>query len=150
MVITPACKEDAESILSLQKAAYQSEAVLYQDFSIPPLRQTLDELQNELISKVVLKATLDDQLAGSIRAWEKEGTCFIERVIVHPQHQGHGIGSELMKEVEKRFPGVQRFELFTGHKSKRNLRFYERHGYREFKKERVNDKLIFVFMEKKN
>lgn len=43
-IITAASPADAAAILALQKLAYQSEARLYNDFSIPPLLQTLEEL----------------------------------------------------------------------------------------------------------
>ena len=149
MEITTAAIQDAETILGLQKLAYQSEAAIYHDFSIPPLRQTLEELQNEWASRVVLKAMLDGRIVGSVRAWEKNGTCFIERLIVHPQFQDRGIGSHLMNEMEMRFTTAQRFELFTGQKSERNIRLYKRLGYKVFRQERINNKLTFVFMEKR-
>jgi hypothetical protein len=41
MMITQAAAADAAEILALQKLAYQSEAAIYQDYSIPPLTQTL-------------------------------------------------------------------------------------------------------------
>ena len=41
MEITQATAEDAAAILALQRLAYQSEAEVYGDFSIPPLTQTL-------------------------------------------------------------------------------------------------------------
>lgn len=37
---------DTIVIFELQKLTYQSEAELYDDFCIPPLTQTLDELRN--------------------------------------------------------------------------------------------------------
>jgi hypothetical protein len=39
--ILPAVLDDAPAILELQRNAYRSEAVLYNDWSIPPLTQTL-------------------------------------------------------------------------------------------------------------
>jgi hypothetical protein len=42
----------------------------------------------------------------------------------------------------------QRFELFTGHKSKKNIHFYNHLGYKIFRSEIVSDNLTLVFMEK--
>ncbi len=39
--------EEAAEILELQRTAYQIEARIYNDFSIQPLRQTLEELKEE-------------------------------------------------------------------------------------------------------
>jgi hypothetical protein len=44
MVIEKAVVNDAEKILSLQKIAYRSEAEIYDDFTIPPLKQTSEEI----------------------------------------------------------------------------------------------------------
>ena len=148
MNIVKASIEDASALLELQKLAYRSEAVLYNDFSIPPLVQTLEGLKKEFSNKTVLKAVLDDQLVGSVRGWEKNATCFIERLVVHPDFQGRGIGTKLMNELEGRFPGARRFELFTGHKSEKNIRLYGKLGYRAFRQQRVHDNLGFIFMEK--
>lgn len=43
MIIERASLEDAKEILELQKLAYVSEAEIYNDYSIPPMMQTLDQ-----------------------------------------------------------------------------------------------------------
>jgi len=78
---------DADEILALQKLAYQSEAELYQDWSIPPLTQRKEEIKAEFSTKVFLKACLDGKLIWSVRASFDQGTCFVNRMIVHPDHQ---------------------------------------------------------------
>lgn len=146
--ITRVSLEDAASILELQKLAYQSEAQLYNDFSIPPLTQTLDELRSDFTRKTLLMAQIEGRIVGSVRGYQTGNTCYLERLIVHPDFQGQGIGTALMKRVESCFDQAQRFELFTGHKSDRNIHLYERLGYRIFKSEKINQSLSFVFMEK--
>src|SRR6266568_3636817 len=54
--IGPATIDDAPAILDLQKLAYHTEAVLYHDWSIPPLTQTLPELRAEFTDWKILKA----------------------------------------------------------------------------------------------
>ncbi|MGV0025045.1 GNAT family N-acetyltransferase [Phormidesmis priestleyi ANT.L61.2] len=146
--ITWASSEDTVAILELQKLAYQSEAQLYNDFNIPPLLQTVDELRSDFDCKVFLKTPIGDKIVGSVRGYQAGDTCYIERLIVHPDYQGQGIGTALMEQIELCFGQAQRFELFTGHKSKRNIHLYERLGYRIFKTEEINKTLSFVFMEK--
>ena len=53
-----------------------------------------------------------------------------------------------MAEIESAFPKARRFELFTGHRSERNLHLYEKLGYREFKRVPATEDLTMVFMEK--
>lgn len=145
--ITHASPEDAAAILELQKLAYQSEAQLYNDLNIPPLTQTLDELRSDFTSKIFLKAQVEGKIVGSVRGYQAGITCYIERLIAHPDYQRQGIGTALMEQIESCFE-AQRFELFTGHKSDRNIHFYERLGYKLFKSEKINKTLSFVFMEK--
>jgi len=152
---------DAEDILALQKLAYRSEAELYNDYSIPPMTQTLDEILAEFnrqkllslnsknVGSLILKAVIEGRIVGSVRAFSSGVTCFIGRLIVHPEFQNRGIGTLLMKEIEAQFRGCGRYELYTGMKSERNIRLYQKLGYRIFKDERVSDKLTIVFMEKK-
>jgi ribosomal protein S18 acetylase RimI-like enzyme len=146
--ITYTSTEDAVAILELQKLAYQSEAKLYDDFSIPPLIQTMEELEVDFNSKVFLKTQIESKIIGSVRGYQSENTCYIERLIVHPNYQGQGIGTALMESFESCFGQVQRFELFTGNKSDRNIHLYERLGYKIFKSTEINKNLSFVFMEK--
>ncbi|HEY6871260.1 MAG TPA: GNAT family N-acetyltransferase [Geobacteraceae bacterium] len=139
---------DAEEILDLQKLAYQSEAILYNDWSIPPLTQTLDEIKKEFAETTVLKACDSDRIIGSVRASVRNGTCEIGRLIVHPDFQGSGIGTQLMLAAESEFPSATRFELFTGSKSAGNIRLYERLGYRIFRTVQLSQLVELVFMEK--
>ena len=55
--IAIATEQDAGEILTLQRAAYQSEALLYGDPELPPLLQTIDELREELATEIYRQAT---------------------------------------------------------------------------------------------
>ena len=140
--------EDAEQILTLQKLAYQREAEIYQDFSIPPLTQTIEKIKEEFENQIFLKATDGKKIIGSVRAYSENDSCFIGRLIVHPEWQGKGIGTMLMENIETCFENIQRYELFTGIKSVRNIQLYNRLGYSSFKEQKINKFLSLIFMEK--
>jgi phosphoribosylanthranilate isomerase len=142
-------KKDLEEVLALQKLAYQSEAELNNDFNIPPLTQTLEEIRAEFADAMFLKVMEGRRIIGSVRAQEKDGTCHIGRLIVHPDFQNRGIGSRLLREIERRFD-CKRFELFTSERSERNMYLYVKLGYREFKRVPLNEKTTLVFLEKFN
>jgi ribosomal protein S18 acetylase RimI-like enzyme len=139
---------DAAELLALQKMAYQSEAELYGDPCIPPLAQTVSEMEDDLRTQVVLKASVDGKIVASARAHEIDGTAYIGRVIVSPRVQGRGLGKRIMAAIEARFPHARRFELFTGHLSTRNLGFYRSLGYTDFKTVPLTPVIQFVYLEK--
>ena len=148
VIIKRASINDAEEILDLQKVAYVSEAEIYNDFTIPPLHQTISEILSEFNNQAFLKATLEDRIVGAIRSYLKSGTCYIGKLIVHPEHQNRGNGTRLLHGAERLFPDAERYELFTGMKSEKNLYLYGKNGYRIFRSERVSEDLILVFLEK--
>lgn len=151
MIITEANIMDAQEILLLQKKSYIIEAEIYNDFLIPPLVQTLDEIKKEFEGCVFLKAADNGRIIGSVRASSDDSkTCYIGKLIVHPDFQNQGIGTDLMNEIEEFFGDCDRFELFTGHKSQKNIKLYEKLGYSRYKMEKVTDGLYFIYFRKNN
>jgi len=149
MKIEKVIKEDLGEILTLQKLAYQSEAEIYDDYSIPPLTQTLAEIEEDFSFQVFLKIVKDNKIIGSVRAFKEDNTCFIGKLIVHPNFQNQGIGTKLLKKIETIFDDVNRYELFTGHKSEKNLYLYQKLGYKKFKTEIINGRLRMIYLEKR-
>lgn len=148
MLIEIATIEDAEEILALQKSAYYSEALLYNDFTIPPMIQTLEEIQSDFKNQVYLKAEIDGNIIGSVRGQFQNGTCHIGRLIVHPDFQNQGIGTQLIWAIEEYFSKARRFELFTGEKSSRNIYIYQKLGYQIFRTETLSERVRLLYLEK--
>lgn len=148
MIVKKAEFDELQAILDLQYLAYQSEAKLLNNPDIPPLKQRLQDIEKEYEDGFILKATEEDGvIAGAVRAYSKDGTLYIGKLIVRPDLQGQGIGTKLLNEIERLCPH-ERYELFTSSKSVRNIRLYERLGYRIFKERMVSDDLKFIYLEK--
>ena len=145
--IKKAERSDLKEILQLQYIAYQSEADLFGNRDIPPLKQTLDEVIEEWNSGIILKMTDNNTIIGSVRAKESGGTVYIGKLMVHPDCRHKGYGTMLLSEIEKCFPD-KRYELFTSTRSLDNIRLYQKMGYMTFARKAVNDELEFVYMEK--
>lgn len=150
MIIEKAILADAEEILAVQKLAYISEAEIYNNYTIEPLVQSLEDVKKQFENHIFLKAVVGGAIVGSVRGLLVEGTCYIGKLIVHPNYQNMGIGKRLISELE--FTSVStrplRYELFTGSKSEKNIHFYEKIGYVRFKIEMINANLSMVFLEK--
>jgi ribosomal protein S18 acetylase RimI-like enzyme len=139
---------DAPRILEIQKKAFQVEALLYGRDDLPPLMQSLDSFMQEFNKYDYLKATFQGQVIGSVRASVTGNTCFIGRLIVDPEYQKKGVGTELMDYLENKYNAIPRFELFTGKKSGENIRLYSKRGYRIFDESCESDNIELVKMEK--
>jgi GNAT superfamily N-acetyltransferase len=147
--IERAAEADAGEILTLQRAAYITEAQLHGDPFLPPLVESLDQVRTTIAASIVLKATAGTRLAGSVRGRIQDRTCLVGRLVVAPDLQGRGIGRALMSALEEETAGLaDACVLFTGHLSEANLRFYRRLGYAETHRERVADHLMLVHMRK--
>ncbi len=141
-------KEDLKEILDLQYLAYQSEAALFGNKDIPPLKETLSELEEEFSHGVVLKMVSEDgRIIGSVRSCAKDKTAYIGKLMVHPDFRGKGYGRKLLREIERYYVDT-RYELFTSTRSVDNIRLYEKLGYKIFDEKKITDELVFVYMEK--
>lgn len=149
VAIASAEAEDAGELLTLQRAAYTTEARLYGDPELPALTQTLFELQEELASVMALKATAGHRLVGAVRAYVDGTVLHIGRLVVAPDWQGRGVGSRLLAAIEEhRGDHVSTAALFTGHFSAANLVWYARRGYLERRREQLRPGVVLVHLTK--
>ncbi len=148
MRIEKAVFADLKPILELQYLAYQSEGLLLNTFSIPPLLQTLEDIQMEFQKGIFLKAVDEnDTIMGSVRGHINGKTLMIGKLIVHPDQQHKGIGTRLLHTIEELYPR-HRYELFTSDKSIRNLQFYEHLGYLRYREFTISPILTLIYLEK--
>ena len=104
MIIEKAEIMDMEEILKLQKHAFYNEGVYCNDMNIAPLAETLDQIRLEYSRQLFLKATISqNEIVGSVRAYMKDGTVYIGRLIVREDFQNMGLGKALMHQIEREF-----------------------------------------------
>ena len=148
MDIMGADYDDLPKILELQYLAFQSQARLLDNYDIPPLKQTLGEIQAEYEKYKFLKVVDESgEIIGSIRGYAENGTTYINKVIVHPDCQGRGIGTKLINELENVLPSG-RYELYTSAKSASNIALYVKLGYAPFKELETEPGLSMIYLQK--
>jgi len=148
MEISRATIDDAKEILALQRLAFSGQVELYQDHLLPPMVETVEQVRAKFADHIFLKAVESGAIVGSVRASVTEGVCHIGRLVVRPDRQRKGLASALMSAIEAEFPGVNRFELFTGTKSEGSIRLYRRLGYEAAGERQVSDKVSHVILVK--
>jgi len=81
-----------------------TEALIYDDFTIPPLKQDIDSNLQEYDHNNILKCIISENIVGSVRGFVENDTCFISILIVNQNYQNQGIGQMLMNDIESSFP----------------------------------------------
>nr|WP_314843240.1 GNAT family N-acetyltransferase [uncultured Microbacterium sp.] len=147
VVVNRIGERDAGEVLTLQRAAFVSEARIYGSADMPPLTQTLAEVEAELRSGDGFTARLDGRLVGAIRFVESDGVLLIGRIAIAPDIQGQGIGRTLLEAAERSSSAAEA-ELFTGSLSEANIRLYEACGYVESTRIPQGDGTDQVFLRK--
>lgn len=85
-------------------------------------------------SLYVLAAYADGKLVGILRAvGDGASIVFLQDLIVLPEFQRHGIGSQLMRKVMEKYAAVYQLQLLT-EASEKNIAFYESLGLKRVEK----------------
>jgi GNAT superfamily N-acetyltransferase len=150
LTVRPIRPDDAGEVLTLQRAAFVQEAQIYGTPQLPPLTQTLEELEAELAENLGCVAVDGTRIVGAVRARRDGELLLVGRLTIAPDQQGRGIGTRLLAAVEERGAalGATEAELFTGSLSEANLRLYLREGYVETQRVPGDDGIEQVFLRK--
>jgi len=126
-----AAPSDAAELFTLQRACWVQEQQANPGVHIPPLHETLADVQAWLEDWTTLVLRSSGRLVGAVRGHLAGDTWDIGRLMVAPDLQGRGIGRLLLDAIEIAAPDdATGFVLFTGAGSERNLRIYKKAGYR--------------------
>lgn len=148
-VITAAQEQDAGEIMTVQRAAYVSEAILYDNTRLSALSEPLEEILKSVAAGEVLVARMGSRIVGAVRGVRTGDECNVGRLVVAPDMQGRGIGAALLRAIEKHgTEGVRRFVLHTGDRSHANISLYRKVGYTETHREFVAETLSLVHLAK--
>jgi ribosomal protein S18 acetylase RimI-like enzyme len=140
-----ALQPEALRVLELQRVSYQIEADLIGS-SIPPLRESLEELQS--CGEVFHGWFEDDQLLGFISHKLEDGVLDIHRVAVHPDGFRRGIARQLIKFVLNLERGATRAIVQTGSLNVPACKLYLSFGFKILERKEVAPSLELTLFSK--
>jgi tRNA (guanine37-N1)-methyltransferase len=135
VLIEPAVPGDAAELFVLQRACWVAEQADNPGAFIPALAESPERLAEWLVRDHVWVARSGGRMVGAVRARltdSEEGPVWdIGRLMVAPDRAGRGLGRHLLELAEAAAPAeATAYELFTGARSRRNLKMYKKAGYR--------------------
>ena len=121
--------EDAALMRELQQLAFAEEGRQSGTRDIPPLQESVDSIAQHIRQEIALVAEQNGALVGSVRGVKGNHGYVVRALIVHPERQGNGAGSLLLRTLEAAMTKPTRVNLTTNSSMKGNVRFYQKHGY---------------------
>ena len=113
---------------------------------------SIDEMGNRFKSYVNLVAERNEEIIGYafFSGDLSDKNVFLESLYVHPNHQGKGIGKQLLLTGLEKFREPTTLSL-TVYKGNPNLSFYERQGFKVIKENKGNfygHPVVFTMLKK--
>ena len=136
--IRDAVTGDRDQLFTLYRlVADQSDGIIREKSEITPAY--IDQIFSSSLDRgLMLVAVEQTEIIGAIHAYTPGIRAFRHilsdlTIVVHPGHQGKGIGTELFNafftQVKRNFSHILRVELFTREHNRKNVEFYKRLGF---------------------
>jgi ribosomal protein S18 acetylase RimI-like enzyme len=135
----------AKQILAVQQAAYLQESILIDYPKLPPLLETLADIQGSSENFIVYQ--VGEKIVGVLSYAIENDTLTIARLVAHPHFARRGIGQALLEEILKH-PTIRHFVVGTAQKNIPAIKLYEKHGFAITQQQTLPDGLVLVRLEK--
>ncbi|WP_226530240.1 GNAT family N-acetyltransferase [Metabacillus niabensis] len=129
----------AQEVLHIQLLSYKIEAEIIDFYEIPPLKDTVDTLQQ--CGETFFGYFINEELCGVISITAENGVIDIHRLIVHPKHFRKGMAKMLLKFIESNNKGNETMIVSTGSKNIPAVTFYLQNGFIKAGETKVTDRL---------
>jgi ribosomal protein S18 acetylase RimI-like enzyme len=137
----------AQRVLAVQRPSYHIESTLIEYPNLPPLFETVVDLQN--CDEIFVGCWLDEQLAGVLSYEQKGEGIHIDRLVVHPDYFRRGIGRALLKWVETAVsPPPAHITVSTAAKNQPAIQLYQTEGYTIVQSNTLPDGLELLLLRK--
>jgi ribosomal protein S18 acetylase RimI-like enzyme len=136
----------AKEVLNIQIPSYRVEAEIIGFYEIPPLKDTVDTLQQ--CGETFFGYYLNEKLCGVISIKAEEGVIDIHRLMVHPRFFRKGIAKMLLDFIESNKEGYETIIVSTGSKNAPAVSFYLKNGFSKTEETRVTKRLSLTSFKK--
>jgi len=129
----------AQEVLHIQLLSYKVEAEIIDFYEIPPLKDTVDTLQQ--CGETFFGYFINEELCGVISITAENGVIDIHRLFVHPKHFRKGIAKMLLNFIESNNEGNKTMIVSTGTKNIPAVTFYLKNGFFKARETTVTEHL---------
>jgi len=123
--------EDAKDVYDILQKAFReyAEAACLQN--IEALKETVKDIENEIMNKIVFIAVIDHKIVGTVRMDINGDKAYISRFAVNSDNRNTGIGKSIMSLVDKYLisKNVREVSLHTASRYGALMRFYYGRGF---------------------
>ena len=138
-MVTRVGPESAAQVLAVVHAAFEARPPL--DPPAAALAETEETIAAKLAAGGGLLACVDGEPVGALLLDPVGGTTYLRRFGVHPDAQGHGVAVELIEAAVEAAAGSDDLTVVAREELPGTIRFWERQGFREIRRESPNVEL---------
>jgi ribosomal protein S18 acetylase RimI-like enzyme len=136
----------ANDVLKVQIPDYKVESKIINYDDIPPLKDTVETLQN--CNETFFGYFINEELCGAISIKVEKNVMDIHRLIVSPEHFRKGIAKRLLQFIESNDQDIKRIIVSTGAKNVPAVNFYLKNGFTKIDEISVNEQLTLASFQK--
>ena len=130
-IIRRAVLSDAPDVFNIIQKAFKEYAKAADLQNIEALKETVEEIENEIKNKVIFIAVIDQKIVGTVRVDINGSEAYISRFAVNYENRNAGIGKSLISLVDKYLieKNVRSASLHTASRYGSLMRFYYGRGF---------------------
>jgi len=137
---------DVKKIIKVRNKAFYEDFIKYGEF--PGYNCTEGGVANAILERFVFNIVCDGEIVGNISVRDDgNGEFHLNCLCIIPEYENCGIGQKAMVFIESQFATAKHWSLETPADKKRNLYFYQKHGY-IITKEYMDKSIKLVLLEK--